>query len=606
MTSYIVGIDLGTTNSVVAYTEKPVEGAIEASDIRLFSIPQLVDAGTVENPEILPSFIFLPEAHDVGRGATALPWDPEPSAVVGEFARKRGGELPQRLIASAKSWLCNTMVDRKAENLPWKGPEEVSKMSSVMASAAILRHMRDAWNHEIAGEDSEKNLENQEVYLTVPASFDAVARELTVQAAALAGLLHVTLLEEPQAALYAWIESMGDEWRTKVKKGETLLVCDIGGGTTDFSLIGISEADGELSLERIAVGDHLLVGGDNMDLALAWHVKSKMAAKGKNLDEWQMRGLGHSIRSVKEKILSGESTGPEAVTILGRGSGLIGGTLKGEMEASEVDDIILEGFLPMCSVGDRPVQKRRSGLREVGLVYEQDPSISRHMAWFLARQGGDGWQNACIPDAVLFNGGIMKSASVRKRILGIVDAFRDEVGNESPVREVESGDFDLSVARGAAYYGLARLGKGVRIRGGLSRSYYVSVEAAMPAIPGMPAPVKALCVAPMGMEEGTEERVASEEFVLYVGEPVAFDIMASSSRREDVSGDVLETWGEGEMDNLTSIETTLEGEWGSAIPVQFEIKVTEIGTLEFWCVAIDGDQRWKLEFNVRERDDAGY
>ena len=606
MTSYIVGIDLGTTNSVVAYTEKPAEGADGASDIRLFRIPQLVDAGVVEKRDMLPSFIFLPEIHDVGRGGTALPWDPEPSAVVGEFARKRGAELPQRLIASAKSWLCNSMVDRNAENLPWKGPDEVSKMSAVTASAAILKHMRDAWNHEIAGDDAAKCLENQEIYLTVPASFDAVARELTVQAAALAGLLHVTLIEEPQAALYAWIESMGDGWRTKVKKGETLLVCDIGGGTSDFSLIGITEEDGELALERIAVGDHLLVGGDNMDLALAWFVKSKLEAKGKKLDDWQMRGLGHSIRSVKERILSGDATGVEAVTILGRGSGLIGGTIKSEVSPEEVHEILLEGFLPLCSVGDRPAQKRRSGLREMGLVYEQDPSVSKHMAWFLARQGGEGWQNACIPDAVLFNGGIMKSEVVRERILGVVDYFREEVGNATPVREVAADDYDLSVARGAAYYGLARLGKGIRIRGGLSRSYYVSVEAAMPAIPGMPAPMKALCVAPMGMEEGTETRVKSEEFVLYVGEPVGFDILASSSRRDDASGDVLDTWQEEEMEALTSIETTLEGAVGTAIPVQFEIQVTEIGTLEFWCVATEGDKRWKLEFNVRERDDAGY
>lgn len=606
MTAYIVGIDLGTTNSVVAYTEKPADGADGPSDIRLFRIPQLVDAGVVEKREMLPSFIFLPEAHDVGRGATALPWDAAPASVVGEFARKRGGELPQRLIASAKSWLCNTMVDRTAENLPWKGPDEVSKMSSVTASAAILHHIRDAWNHEMAQGAPEHRLEHQELYLTVPASFDAVARELTVQAAAMAGLTRVTLLEEPQAALYAWIESMGENWRKKVKKGETLLVCDVGGGTTDFSLIGISEEAGELSLERIAVGDHLLVGGDNMDLALAWYVKSKMDAKGQRLDDWQMRGLGHAIRSVKERVLSGVSTGTESVTILGRGSGLIGGTLKCELDSSEVEQVILEGFLALCSIGDRPVRKLRSGLREVGLVYEQDPSISRHIAWFLARQGGEGWQNACIPDAVLFNGGIMKSEAVRERILGVVDYFREEVGNATPVREVEAGDYDLSVARGAAYYGLARLGRGIRIRGGLSRSYYVSVEAAMPAIPGMPAPVKALCVAPMGMEEGTERRVASEEFVLYVGEPVAFDIMASASRRDDSPGDVIESWGDGDMEDLTSIETTLEGEWGTAIPVNFEIRVTEIGTLEFWCVATHGEKRWKLEFNVRERDDAGY
>ena len=605
MSSYIVGIDLGTTNSVVAYTEKPVEGADAPNAIELFRIPQLVDSGVVEKREMLPSFVFLPEAHDVGRGATALPWDESPECVVGEFARKRGSELPQRLIASAKSWLCNTMVDRNAKNLPWKGPQEISKMSAVEASAAILKHIRDAWNHEMASDDPNLRLENQEIYLTVPASFDAVARELTVQAAEMAGLSHATLLEEPQAALYAWIESMGDDWRKSVKKGETLLVCDIGGGTTDFSLIGISEEDGELALERIAVGDHLLVGGDNMDLALAWFVKSKMDAKGQKLDDWQMRGLSHSIRGVKERILSGKAEGPEPVTILGRGSGLIGGTLKSELDPSEVDQILIEGFLPLCSVEDRPVRKRRSGLREAGLVYEQDPSISRHMGWFLARQGADG-SLAKIPDAILFNGGIMKSDTVRERILSVVDYFREEAGIENPVREVEACDFDLSVARGAAYFGLARQGKGIRIRGGLSRSYYVSVESSMPAIPGMPAPMKALCVAPMGMEEGTEKRVDSEDFYLYVGEPVGFDIMCSNTRRDDAPGDILDAWADGELEDLTSIETTLEGSGGDAIPVQFEIKVTEIGTLEFWCVALEGDERWKLEFNVRERDDAGY
>ena len=598
---YIIGIDLGTTNSVAAYTRVD-ELTGDRAEINIFPIPQLVGEGSVTARDILPSFLFLPESHDVVRGGLALPWNSENAMAVGEFARNRGEEIPMRLISSAKSWLCHTLVDRNKAILPWKGSDDLSKMSPVEASAAILHHIRDAWNHAMATDDEKNAMEHQDIYLTVPASFDAVARELTVKAASMAGFEHITLLEEPQAAFYAWIDSRKDAFRKSVKKGDLILVCDVGGGTTDFSLIRITDKDGELSLERLCVGNHLLVGGDNMDLALSYTVAQKFAGKGTRLDAWQMRGLSHTCRSAKEKILSDTTTAEVPVTVLGRGSGLIGGTLRETLTRSDMDTVILNGFFPNCGPHDRPVEKKRAGLRELGLSYESDPAITRHLAAFLAMNPGtDGSPE--IPDAVLFNGGIMKAPGVRQRIIGLLKQWSESLSQAKDVREIDAVDFDLSVARGAAYYGLARRGKGIRIRAGLERSYYVAIESSMPAIPGMAAPLKALCVAAHGMEEGTDAVIDSEEFVLVIGESVVFDILGSTRRKDDQPGTLVDEWSPGEIEGIASIETTLSGEAGNIIPVYFEIRVTEIGTLEFRCVSRETGQKWKLEFNVRENDD---
>jgi hypothetical protein len=445
-------------------------------------------------------------------------------------------------------------------------------------------------------------MENQDIYLTVPASFDAVARELTVQAARSAGLENVTLLEEPQAAFYAWIDAVGDQWREQVQKGDLVLVCDVGGGTSDFSLIRVSEADGQLELERIAVGEHLLVGGDNMDLALAYAVARRLAEKGTRLDSWQMRGLWHTCRRAKERLLTGEDTPVYPLTILGRGSKLIGGTLKTELSREEVDQVILDGFLPVCERSASPQNVPKAGIKEIGLAYEADPAVTRHLARFLRQQGAGGGETQ-MPTGVLFNGGVMKAHAVRRRILEILSGWRSTEAAET-LQELGHADFDLAVARGAAYYGLARRGEGIRIRGGLGRSYYIGVAASMPAVPGMPAPVKALCVAPFGMEEGSDEVLSGQEFALVVGEPVSFDFLASATRREDASGTVVEDWA-GEIEHLTTIETTLDGEAGSVIPVTIEIRISEVGTLELWCVSREDGRRWKLEFNVREQNSVG-
>ena len=596
---FIIGIDLGTTNSIVAYTSVDLpEG--QAPEIKVLYIPQLVANGVVESRPILPSFIYLPASHEAGANSVSLPWNPDNDKIVGEFARDRGAEVPQRQIASSKSWLCNTMIDRNKNILPWEGPEDISKLSPVGASSLILQHIRDAWNHVMAKEDNSRHIEHQEIFLTVPASFDAVARELTLQAAQQAGLAHVTLLEEPQAAFYSWIEASGNAWRKKVKTGDRVLVCDVGGGTSDFSLIHVSDADGELALERVAVGDHLLVGGDNMDLALAYGVAAKMAASGTRLDAWQMRGLVHSCRQAKENVLSDPAVSEHPITILGRGSQLIGGTIKTSVSKKEIEAAVLDGFFPLCEISGSPVKSRKLGLQEAGLSYESDPAITRHLAKFIYQQNKDSDSADVSPTAVLFNGGVMKSEKVRAHIKGIIDSWGRNNTSES-VRELNPDDFDLAVARGAAYYGLARRGRGIRIRGGLGRSYYIGIAASMPAVPGMPAPVKALCVAPFGTEEGTDIHLREREFVLVVGEPVSFDFLGSLSRKKDVAGEIVEDW-QAEIEEITSIETALDGEPGQMVQVTLEIKVTEIGTLELWCVSIENDQKWKLEFNVREQE----
>lgn len=602
---YIIGIDLGTTHSVLAYTEAHVVEDQEP-EIRVFQVAQVVNPNEIQSQALLPSFVFLPGPHDVPQGSLALPWDSGMDVAVGEFARKRGAEIPNRLISSAKSWLSHSGVDRTAPILPWDAPPDARRMSPVEASAMFLKHLRDAWNHEMATDDADARFELQEIYLTVPASFDAVARELTVKAAQSAGLQNATLLEEPQAAFYAWIEFHKDRWRKAVHVGESILVCDLGGGTTDFSLIQVTEEEGELALRRVAVGDHILLGGDNMDLTLAYAVQAKLAQKGTKLDAWQFRGLVHSCRVAKERLLAQPDAQSEPIVILGRGSSLIGGTIRTELSREEVDTILLNGFFPITGKNDYPVEKPRVGIREMGLPYESDPAVTRHLARFLGRQaqGGNGETGSTVPypTAVLFNGGVMKSELIRQRILTVLKNWNPD----QELRELASEDLDLAVAHGATYYGLARLGRGIRIRGGVGRPYYIGIESSMPAVPGIPTPMKALCVVPFGMEEGTEADIREREFGLVVGEPAVFHLLSSTLRKKDQIGEIVEDWS-GEIEEVTTMETVLPASdaeaGGNIIPVWLESKVTEVGTLELWCVARDEERRWKLEFNLREREE---
>lgn len=615
-TRYIVGIDLGTTHCVLAYTEANVDADTAEHEIHLLPIEQLVDAGEVRAQPLLPSFLFLPGPHDVPDGALNLPWNNDMDYAVGEFARERGAELPARLVSSAKSWLSHRGVDRTQPILPWDAPEDARRVSPVETMARYLGHLRNAWNHHMAADDPGLRLEHQEIYLTVPASFDAVARELTVQAAQQAGLHNFTLLEEPQAAFYAWLEAHRDDWRDIIGVGESVLVCDVGGGTTDFSLIQVDEEEGNLELRRVAVGDHILLGGDNMDLTLAYAVRAKLAQNGTQLDNWQFRGLWHQCRKAKENLLSNPDLESEPVVILGRGSSLIGGTIRTELTRHEVEAVLLQGFFPVGAATDFPESKPQVGVREMGLPYASDPAITRHLAHFLHRQvsdepdtfGNSGPMNdhqstVAYPSSVLFNGGVMKAASLRNQVLEALRTW----SNHETVQDLQSVDLDLAVATGAAYYGLARRGRGIRIRAGASRSYYIGIESAMPAVPGIPTPMKALCVVPFGMEEGTEADIRQKEFGLVVGEPAVFHFLGSTSRKNDEAGEEVEDWS-GEIEELTTLETRLsidaEEEGGTVIPIWLHSRVTEVGTLELWCVSRDDDsRRWKLEFNIREQEE---
>ena len=607
---YIVGIDLGTTNSALARYD--LEAPEEESRIEVCSIPQLINPNEVAERTLLPSFLYIPGELDFPKGSIALPWEPEPKFVVGELARKRGAESPNRLVASAKSWLSYAGVNRTSPILPWQAPADVPKLSPVEASSQFLEHLYKVWENSASEKQGEAALAEQDILLTVPASFDEEARELTRRAAEQAGYQHVTLLEEPQAAFYAWLESQGDNWRRRIHVGDLVLVCDVGGGTTDFSLIMVSEEEGELTLKRVAVGDHILLGGDNMDLALARLLQQRLEASGHRIDTWQLHGLWHQSRFAKEQLFESSKTKSRPITLLGKGTKLIGGTIKTELMREDLDKVLIEGFFPRVASNELPARQRRVGFQELGLPYAADPAVTRHLARFLSEQvrnspesGGirRGPSGLACPTHVLFNGGVMKAAVLRERIVEVLNSWVEQEGFSALGAEqiLEATDLEHAVARGAAYYGKARRGQGVRIRSGASRTYYIGIESSMPAVPGMEAPLKALCVVPFGMEEGTEATIPDREFGLVVGEPAEFRFLTSTIRKQDHTGNLLEDWGT-DLEELSPLEVTLklDGHHGAVVPVRIETRVTELGTLEVWCVSRDGTNRWKLELNIRE------
>ena len=605
---FSIGIDLGTTHCALAYVniaasdgEKTVHGVLD--------IPQLSAPGSVENLPLLPSFLYLPHADELAAGDLALPWAPAQDFAVGEFARTRGALTPIRLVSSAKSWLCHPGVDRRAAILPADAPPEVARVSPLQASTHYLTHLRQAWD----AAHPEAPFDQQDVTITIPASFDPAARELTAEAARAAGYTGMTLLEEPQAALYSWIQTSAGQWRKSVKPGEIILVIDVGGGTSDFSLIAVLERGGNLELHRVAVGDHILLGGDNMDLTLAHIVARKLAATGKQLDPWQMRALTHACRSAKEKLLTDASVQAQAIVVPSRGSKLIGGSIRTELTQAEVNATLLEGFFPQVDAAARPVSRPRAGLTQLGLPYAQDAGVTRHLAALLGRQAGataelegfSGAVNASAsflhPTAVLFNGGVFKSDLLSGRTLATLNGWLAAEQAE-PARALTGADMDLAVARGAAYYGYVRRGQGVRIRGGTAQAYYVAIESSMPAIPGFEPPIQALCIAPFGMEEGIETDLLAQEFGLVVGEPVHLRLLGSSVRRQDQLGTLLDFWQPDELQELGEIQVTLPAEGrrlGEVVQVQLSAVATETGTLALSAVASQGGARWKVEFDVR-------
>jgi len=590
---YSIGIDLGTTNSVVAYVKLQDENA----KIELLNVQQLTGPATIENRLSLPSFCYLATDAEKEKRSYDLPWGKGRDFAIGEIARKQAAEVPTRTIAAAKSWLAHSKVDRHDSILPWNAPSDVKKISPVEASRRYLEHIVTVWNTQFP----DAPIAQQQVVLTVPASFDVSARELTMEAAVKAGLPdNLLLLEEPQAAVYAWLADSGEGWRKKLSVGDTLLVCDIGGGTTDFTLIGVGEEEGELILKRIAVGNHILVGGDNMDLTLAHFARNLFSEKGTALDAWQSVSLWHSCRIAKEQLLSEKPPKSHPVTVLGRGSKLIGGTISADLESGAVSSLLLDGFFPCCPPDSSPSRKPASGFKELGLPFEHDTAITKHLVQFL-RAHNENKSAPLQPSHVLFNGGVFKAAKFRKRLLEVLQSWFDK----SIVSPLEAApDYDFAVARGAAYYSFIKQGHGIRIRGGTGRSYYVGIETSGPAVPGIERPLNALCVVPFGMEEGSEIEVPSEEIGLVLGESVKFRFFSSSVRKKDKPGDLLTQWSENELEETDSLESKLPADDRFAegyVPVHFLSKITELGVFELWCKSAISDDSWKLEFSVREK-----
>ncbi len=578
MKRFVVGIDLGTTNSAVAYADLQDEQRRVVS----FPIVQLVSEGTTEARPTLPSFLYLGGEHDLRPGALKLPWAEDRDYAVGEFARAQGARVPGRLVSSAKSWLCHGGVDRNANILPWAAADEVQKISPVEASSRYLQHLREAWRQRFP----KHPLEEQEIILTVPASFDEVARELTVEAAQRAGLAKAVLLEEPQAAFYAWLQQNEATWEGSLGESRLIAVVDVGGGTTDFSLIQARTVDGRLALERTAVGDHLLLGGDNIDVALARQLEPRLGGK---LDGQRWQALTNLCRNAKEALLAENAPEEWPIRLVGRGSSVIGGTLSATLKRQEVESLVLDGFFPLTAAEATPRRNVRAALQEFGLPFAQEPEISRHLAQFLRQHRAE--DAAPWPDALLFNGGALKPAAVRNRIRDLIQSWS---GNTPHI--LASVDLDLAVARGAAYFGLVRRGRGVRIRGGAARAYFIGLGATDEPT------VSALCLVPRGMESGQTIELGDHPLEVVANRAVQFPLFASTVRTNDQPGALI-TAARDELTELPPIRTILR--FGKkltqrALPVRLSAHLTEIGTLELWCDSVQTEHRWRLQFQLRD------
>lgn len=597
---YLIGIDFGTTNSTVAYTLLE-EG--NDSEIKQFSIPQFMSSGELGEDLLLPSFIYFPLEEELKKGLANLPWDADRNYCIGHFAKERGSELPGRLVSSSKSWLCYDGIDRRAKLLP-SGDDLQAQLSPLEACSVILQHLREAWDHSM-----DAPMKDQQVFITVPASFDPGARQLVEEAAHLAGYPQVILLEEPQAAFYAWLGRHKDDWRKLLQVGNVILVVDIGGGTTDFTTISVGEENGDLVLHRQAVGSHLLLGGDNIDLALAYMAKDRLEEKGAVIDAWQLQGLVHACRRGKEKLFNDPKAEHIDVAVLGRGSKLIGGSLKAKLTRAEVMKTLVDGFLPVVDASEQSNVSRRLGLRQIGLPYAEDARVTCQLAKFLSMTGENQTGQTdrfIVPSAVLFNGGTLKGELLRSRLIEQLMAWSQAL-NQEPVKELTGADYDLAVSRGAVFYGLARSGKAIRIKAGISRSYFIGVEDAAPAVPGRAPPLKAICVAPFGMEEGSEVILEDQEFALALGELATFRFFSRTTQHlsdgsEPTVGHVVKNWQQ-ELSELHPIEALLDKQDGDGKMARVHLKahVTALGVLELWCQSPEG-RKWRLEYDIRKEE----
>jgi molecular chaperone DnaK (HSP70) len=596
---FIIGIDLGTTNCAVSFLDTEADG-LDAKRIRSFAVPQMVAPGEVSTAPVLPSFLYIPGEFDISREAIRRLWDNGDSHFAGIFARDHGSRVPDRLVSSAKSWLCHSAVDRRARILPWGSSGEIKKISPVTATAAYLKHIRMAWN-QFQGEDEALHLENQLVIITVPASFDEVARELTLEAAKQAGIGDLILLEEPLAAFYSWLMRHEKTWREFLEPGELILVCDVGGGTTDFTLIVLTEHKDSPRFERIAVGDHLILGGDNIDLTLARLVETRMAGSRRSMSTQRWKELCHQCRQAKESLLNGDTQNVN-LTVVGQGSKLIANTLTAVLGREEVAEKVLEGFFPVVGTTDQETPGSRKGITEFGLPYEQEPAITRHLLWFLNQHAEDVRRSINrdipVPDLILFNGGSLKPEIIQHRIQTAIQHGFEEA-HAPKLRVLENPNLDTAVALGAVYYGLVKIGEGVKVGSGSPRAYYLGVTRSG-SQPQRASIQEAVCVVERGLEEGNSISLAERSFEVLTNRPVSFDLYSSSYRSGDRHGDVVAI--DGSLTSLPPLQTVvLYGKKGlqKTLPVQIEAEYTEIGTFALKCRSQVSDHRWNLQFHLR-------
>ncbi|ELB2281964.1 hsp70 family protein [Vibrio alginolyticus] len=610
---FLVGIDLGTTNTVVAYCE--ITDNLEQSEVSLFDIDQLIGPGEVVRKPLLPSFRYHPAVGQISPSDLTLPWENEPvsgdisNVIVGEWARELGAKVEGRQVSSAKSWLSHQAVDRSSDILPWAGAQDVDKVSPVIASASYLNHIRQAWNYR----HPSNKLEDQDVVVTVPASFDETARKLTLEAAELAGLKKIVLLEEPQAVCYDWYARHQQTAADELKELPLILVCDVGGGTTDLSLIEASfSSQDELALDRIGVGEHLMLGGDNLDLALAHLAESRLSQnkgeQSKKLTAASLTKLIQQTRKAKENLLSASAPEEVKITMLGSGSKLLGGTKSTGLSKQEVHQIALDGFFPLSDFSEVP-DKRRSAVVEFGLPYVADPAVSKHVAEFLTQYQQvaraalgieDDKQNA-IPVGLLLNGGVFNSELVTERVTTLLSDWRG-----APVTVLDNPHPDWSVALGAVAFGKARRGAQLKIGGGAARSYFLHLQEKNKM-------GKALCLLAKGTEEGHEIRLSGRRFSLTLGEPVRFNLLTSThdtlTNNTVIQNGVMVDVDPDLFAPLPPYITTLEGEGAELqanqkerVEVQLACQLTEVGTLKMECVSAEDDsKRWELEFEVRNK-----
>ncbi len=603
-----VGIDLGTTNCSIAIQRE------HDAPAEVIPVLQACSPGKISSNKLLPSTCYIPLESEQDGALFQLPWIDNPAVVIGEYAKERAFSAPDRTVVSAKSWLCNSQTDRHEEFLPWKSEVARGKLSPVSASSELLKHL---WQSFLYWQRTEfaSLLKQSEVIITVPASFDEVARSLTHEAAENAGIHGAVLLEEPLAAFYSWIASSSGHWRNQIQKGDIVLVCDVGGGTADFTLIAVSEKDGDLNLDRISVGEHILLGGDNMDLALAISLKSKLEKAGRKLDRWQFLSLIHCARKAKEELFADERKQEYPIALAGRGANLFASALTTVLNRQDLHSIILDGFIPTVSANEAPFEKRNSGLQELGLPYAADPALSKHLAHFLTRSlstvRADRTLKSLVrdfeeheqygfikPTKVLFNGGVFKALPIRSRFKELLSSWC-----QKEVVELPGAELDLAVSKGAATYGMFRAsGKGLRIRSKTLRSYYLGIESSMPAVPGYKPPINGLCVVPQGMEEGSKVDLPKKEFGLLTGESAQFRFFSSSLRADDQVGLVVDD-AESELEEMSQLSIMLPGMEGKRelVPVRLCSVVNELGVLELWMQHAKSDARWKLEFNVRAK-----